>query len=168
MRSSRDGDRGGPNRRFPIDAAVLLRNRNEEILREAGCQQNEIVPARALCGGDTASKDLTRRRSERVLLQIHVVVETTDQDEKHVRLDAFTLVVNAQGGLLEMGLKVPNGHQLLLINPTLGVQEFCHVVGIRGSQDGFFAVAFEFDNPSPQFWPIAFPPADWNLVPTEN
>jgi hypothetical protein len=102
------------------------------------------------------------------LLQIPVVVETTDQDGKHVRLDAFTLAVNAHGGLLEMGLKVPKGHRLLLTNPTLGVQELCHVVGVRGAQDGFFAVAFEFDSPSPQFWPIAFPPADWNLVPTEN
>lgn len=102
------------------------------------------------------------------MLQLHVVVETTDQEGKHVRLDAFTLVVNAHGGLLEMSLKVPKEHRLLLTNPTLGVQELCHVVGVRGSQDGFFAVAFEFDSPSPQFWPIQFPPADWNLVPTEN
>jgi hypothetical protein len=102
------------------------------------------------------------------LLQIHVVVESTDHDGKHVRLDGFTLVVNAHGGLLEMGLKVPKGHRLLLTNPTLGVQEFCRVVGIRGTQDGYYSVAFEFENRSPQFWPIVFPPADWNLVETEN
>jgi hypothetical protein len=102
------------------------------------------------------------------LLQIHVVIETTTQDGRHVRLDGFTLVVNAHGGLLEMALKVPKGHRLLLTNPTLGVQELCHVIGVRGSEDGYFAVAFEFDNPAPQFWPVAFPPTDWNLVETES
>lgn len=103
-----------------------------------------------------------------MLLQVHLVVETTNQDGKHVRLDGFTLVVNAHGGLLEMGLKVPKGHRLLLTNPTLAAQELCHVVGVRSSQDGYYAVAFEFDNPAPNFWPIAFPPADWNMVPQEN
>ncbi|MGC2764030.1 MAG: hypothetical protein WB607_00870 [Candidatus Acidiferrum sp.] len=102
------------------------------------------------------------------MLQIHLVVETTLQDGKPVRLDAFTLVVNAHGGLLEMGLKVPKGHHLLLTNATLGVQEWCHVMGVRSSEDGYYAVAFEFDSPSPQFWPIAFPPSDWSLVQTEQ
>jgi len=111
---------------------------------------------------------MNRRRSERVLLQIRVVVETTCEEGKHVRLDAFTLVVNAHGGLLEMALKVPKGHKLLLTNPALGAQELGHVVATRSSQDGYFTVAFEFDSPSPQFWPIAFPPADWTLVPTER
>jgi hypothetical protein len=27
----------------------------------------------------------------------------------------------------------------------------------------YFAVAFEFDRPSPKFWPVTFPPADWEL-----
>jgi hypothetical protein len=103
-----------------------------------------------------------------VLLQIHLVVETTNQDGRHVRLDGFTLVVNAHGGLLEMGLKVPKGHRLLLTNTTLGVQELCHVVAVRSSEDGYYAVAFEFDNPAPHFWPIAFPPVNWQLVQQED
>jgi hypothetical protein len=127
-----------------------------------------MVLRRTRPGGNTASKVLTRRRSERVLLQVRVGVETTTQDGRHVRLEGFTLVVNAHGGLLEIPLKVPKGHQLLLTNASSEVQELCHVVGIRGSGDGHFAVAFEFDNPAPKFWPIAFPPVDWNLVETEN
>jgi hypothetical protein len=85
-----------------------------------------------------------------------------------VRLDAFTLMVNAHGGLLEIALKLPKGHPLLLTNTTLGAQEWCHVTGTRSSEDGYYAVAFAFDNPAPQFWPIVFPPADWSLVQTEN
>jgi hypothetical protein len=111
---------------------------------------------------------MNRRRSQRLLLQIRVVVETEIEEGKLVRLDAFTLVVNAHGGLLEMSMKVFKGQKLLLTNPAVGVQQACRVVGVRSSHDGFFNAAFEFDNPTPQFWPIAFPPADWGLVRTEN
>ena len=111
---------------------------------------------------------MNRRRSERVLLQVRVLVETELEEGKLVRLDAFTLVVNAHGGLLEMSLKVPKGQKLLLSNPALRVQQACRVIAIRSSKDGVFAVAFEFDNPRPQFWPIAFPPTDWSLVEAEH
>jgi hypothetical protein len=102
------------------------------------------------------------------LLQIRVLVETTTEEGKLVRLDAFTLVVSAHGGLLELGLKVSKGQKMVLMNPALRAQELCSVVGIRRSDDGHFAVAFEFDSPAPQFWPISFPPADWSLVQTED
>jgi len=107
---------------------------------------------------------MNRRRSERVLLQVRVVVETEIEKGKSIRLDAFTLVVNAHGGLLEMDLKVGKGQKLLLTNSGLRMQQSCRVVGIRESQEGLFAVAFEFDNPTSEFWPIAFPPADWAPV----
>jgi hypothetical protein len=110
---------------------------------------------------------MNRRRSDRLLLQIRVVVETETGDGKLVRLDAFTLVVNAHGGLLEMGLKVPIGHKMQLTNPAMGVQQPCKVVGVKSSRDGFFAVAFEFDAPTPQFWPIAIAPTAWGLIEAE-
>jgi hypothetical protein len=102
------------------------------------------------------------------MLQLRVVVDTTVDEGKWVRLDAFTLVVNAHGGLLEMSLKVNKEQKLLLTNPAVSAQEWCRVVGVRKSQDGYFAVAFEFDSPAPQFWPIALPPADWKMVQAEN
>jgi hypothetical protein len=27
----------------------------------------------------------------------------------------------------------------------------------------YFAVAFEFDQPAPKFWPVTFPPKDWGV-----
>ena len=95
-----------------------------------------------------------------MLLQVRIVVEAEIEPGKRVRLDAFTSVVNACGGLLEMGLQVSAGQELLLINPAADVQQPCKVVRVGRSQDGLFAVAFEFMKPAPQFWPIAFPPAD--------
>jgi hypothetical protein len=114
------------------------------------------------------AETMNRRRSERVQLQIRVVVETEVEKGKLVRLDAFTLLVNAHGGLLEMSLKVLMGQELLLTNPAVGVKQPCRVVGVRSSQDGLFAVAFEFDSPTPQFWPVALPPSGWGLIRAEK
>jgi len=106
----------------------------------------------------------SRRRSERVLLQIRLLLEIRLEDGKLASMDVFTLVVNAHGGLLEAGVKLARGQKIWLINTGTGAKVPCHVVGTRKSQDGAFAVAFEFENPSPDFWPISFPPNDWHLV----
>jgi hypothetical protein len=107
---------------------------------------------------------MNRRRSERVPLQMRVEVLAEMEDGKMARLEAFTLMVNAHGGLLELSLKVAKGQKLLLSNPGVGAQQSGNVVSVKNSQDGFFAVAFEFDSPSPQFWPIELPPTDWSLM----
>jgi hypothetical protein len=107
---------------------------------------------------------MNRRRSERVLLQMRVVVSAEMEGGKMAHTEAFTLVVNAHGGLLELGMKVNKGQKLLLTNPGLGAQQSCKVVSVKSSQDGCFATAFEFDSPTPQFWLIDFPPTDWSLM----
>ncbi len=101
-------------------------------------------------------------------LQIRVIVETEIEQGKVISLEAFTISVNAHGGLLEMGLRVREGQKLLLTNPAVGVRQSCRVVQVRSSRNGSFAVAFEFDCPPPQFWSIAFPLADRGVVKTEN
>lgn len=105
-----------------------------------------------------------RRRSQRVQLQIPVTLEAEIDAGKPIRLDAFTLVVNAHGGLLEMSLPLRPGQKLSLVNPASGLRKPAKTVGLRRSQDSSFLVAFEFDSPTPQFWPIAFPPTDWEPV----
>ena len=102
-----------------------------------------------------------RRRSERVMLQIPVIVQVKTRDGKDVREDTQTVVVNAHGGLLKLKMEVKTGQPILLINERAKVQQGCHVVRVETSEAGNSAVAFEFDQPTPQFWPIVFPPADW-------
>ena len=102
-----------------------------------------------------------RRRSERVMLQISVIVQVKTRDGKDVREDTQTVVVNAHGGLLKLKMEVKTGQPILLINERAKVQQGCHVVRVETSEAGNSAVAFEFDEPTPQFWPIVFPPADW-------
>jgi len=99
---------------------------------------------------------MTGKQSEQVPLQVRVTVVVELERGKPIGLDAFTLSVDAGGGLLEMSLKVSKGQTLLLFNPCTGQHESCTVVSVRNARGGGFAVAFEFDRPLTQFWPISF------------
>lgn len=103
-----------------------------------------------------------RRRSERVVLQMRVTVIADDVHHKPRQEDALTQVVNAHGGLLKMKLDVHVGQPMRLVNPQNKVEQNCRVVRIDETGTEFFSVAFEFDQPSPKFWPVVFPPSDWH------
>ena len=109
----------------------------------------------------TAPNPANRRRSERVMLQVPVVVQIKTRDGKDAREETQTVVVNAHGGLLKLRMEVKAGQPILLINEKSKVQQGCRVVRVETSEAGLSAVAFEFDQPAPHFWPIVFPPADW-------
>ena len=109
----------------------------------------------------TAPNPVNRRRSERVMLQVPVVVQARARDGKEMREDTQTVVVNAHGGLLKLRMELKVGQPILLINERSKMQQGCRVVRVETSEAGYSAIAFEFDQPAPQFWPIVFPPADW-------
>jgi hypothetical protein len=102
-----------------------------------------------------------RRRSERVVLRMSVLLVAEDEDRRQIQEQAETQVVNAHGGLLRMRQHLHVGQSFLLNNPQNNMEMSCRVV--RTEEDGldFFKVAFEFDRPASNFWPIVFPPADW-------
>ena len=99
------------------------------------------------------------------MLQIPVVVQARTRDGEEVREETQTVVVNAHGGLLKLRMEVKAGQPILLINGKNKIQQSCHVVRAETSNAGHSGVAFEFDQPTPQFWPIVFPPADWGARP---
>jgi len=109
------------------------------------------------------SDAINRRRSERVMLQIPVRVLAETPDRVQVQEDTHTLVVNAHGGLMKLKLELLVGQPIILVNPQSGLEQSCRVVRIDQAGGNFFGVAFEFDSPSPKFWPVVFPPADWGL-----
>jgi hypothetical protein len=99
------------------------------------------------------------------MLQVPVVVQTRTRDGKEVREETQTVVVNAHGGLLRLRMEIKTGQPILLINEKSKAQQGCRVVRVETSEAGYSAVAFEFDQPTPHFWPIVFPPADWGPRP---
>ena len=104
-----------------------------------------------------------RRRSERVMLQMPVRVVAETPEREQVQEDAQTLVVNAHGGLMKLKMELLQGQPMILVNPKNGMEQSCRVVRIEQPSPDYFAVAFEFDRPSPKFWPVVFPPADWAM-----
>jgi hypothetical protein len=95
------------------------------------------------------------------MLQIPVVVRATARDGKKVEEETQTSVVNAHGGFIKLQMEIQTGQPILLINAKTKMEQSCRVVRVETSVGGQSAVAFEFDRPAPQFWPIVFPPADW-------
>jgi hypothetical protein len=95
------------------------------------------------------------------MLQVPVAAHVKGQNGKDVRESTHTVVVNAHGGLMKLRVEVKAGQPFLLVNERSKVEQSCHVVRVETSEAGHSAVAFEFDQPNPQFWPIVFPPSDW-------
>jgi hypothetical protein len=93
-----------------------------------------------------------------VPLQMRLLVVAEIEPGKSRRLDAFTLVVHAQGGLLETTTRLAKGQKLLLSNPVVGLEKKATVVDVLRTDGTSFEVAFEFDYPAAHFWPIPFPP----------
>jgi len=104
----------------------------------------------------------TRRRSQRVALQLEVLVKVLTAGRESRQVQAFTSPVNAHGGLLEASLTVTADQKFTLVNPKTGQTVGCRVVRVEtGSPEGF-AIAFEFEQQDARFWPITFPPQDWD------
>jgi hypothetical protein len=96
------------------------------------------------------------------MLQMKVTVVADDTARNSRREEALTQAVNAHGGLLKMKMDVQLGQPMLLVNPKNQVEQKCRVVRVDDTASEYFSVAFEFDTPNPKFWPIVFPPSDWN------
>lgn len=105
-----------------------------------------------------------RRRSERVMLQIPVKVLAETPDRAQIEEDTHTLVVNAHGGLMKLKADLHVGQPIVLVNPQTGIEQGCRIVRVDQASADYFAVAFEFDTPSPKFWPVTFPPKDWEVA----
>lgn len=107
------------------------------------------------------SSGANRRRSERVMLQIPIVVMTESVEHEQMEEETQTMVVNAHGGLLKLRMEVLPAQPVVLRHPRSGAKAAARVVRVENPPGGFTAVSFEFLEPSPHFWPVEFPPEDW-------
>jgi hypothetical protein len=101
------------------------------------------------------------RRTQRVRIGMSVVFSGTLGD-KPFEEKSKTITVNANGCLVLMATKVKRGQTLKIINPQTQEELTCTVCFLGESRDGKSEVAFEFSEPAPKFWRIAFPPNDWD------
>ena len=102
-----------------------------------------------------------RRRSQRVLLRLPILIVARGADNQHVSENAFTTNVSAHGALLHMSLRVQAGQKILLRNTETLEEQFVRVVHITPAAEGKSEVGVDFLKPAPKFWRISFPPDDW-------
>lgn len=107
---------------------------------------------------NNATVERGRRRSERVALQIPIKLSARMPDGQRICIEVKTKVVNAHGGLLEMGIEMQAGQRIMLNNNRSPELVTATVLRIEKSEEGRYSAAFEFEFPVAHFWPVTFPP----------
>ena len=104
-----------------------------------------------------------KRRSQRLFLQVRVVLEWKRPNKSPSTEETHTIVVSAHGALVEMGVSLDQGQIVTLQNVRTTEKSDCGVKLVTPSGAGKFNTALEFMTPNPGFWRISFPPEDWSL-----
>jgi PilZ domain len=113
--------------------------------------------------------DSTRRRSQRVILSLRVIVRTDDGPKAtSFEEETHTLIVNAHGALIALKAKVAKGQKLRLTNRATKAEQSCRVASLGPMSEGKAQVGVEFLKPCPDFWQISFPPEDWVVPETSS
>jgi hypothetical protein len=102
-----------------------------------------------------------RRRSQRVLLRLPILIVARGADNQHVSENAFTTNVSAHGALLILSMRVALNQKILIRHIETLEEQFVRVVHVTPAAEGKSEVGVEFLKPAPKFWRISFPPDDW-------
>ena len=102
-----------------------------------------------------------RRRSQRVLLRLPILIIARGADNQHVSENAFTTNVSAHGALLLLSMRVSLNQKILIRNPDTLEEQFVRVIHLTPAAEGKSEVGVEFLKAAPKFWRISFPPDDW-------
>jgi len=102
-----------------------------------------------------------KRRSQRVVLSVPVLVYIPPKAGLPFFEGTHTLVVSAHGALLGLAASVLPEQRLFLQHSLSGEEQECRIVFTKKKLNGPTEVGVEFRKPAPNFWHIAFPPMDW-------
>lgn len=108
-----------------------------------------------------------KRRSQRVMVRISVMILAEGGDNKPVSEETRTITVNAHGAMILLGLKVSIGQLLTLRNSRTEEEVACRVVYVSPYESEKRQVGVDFMKPCPRFWRISFPPPDWTTQSPE-
>jgi hypothetical protein len=104
---------------------------------------------------------VAERRSQRIPLDVPLVIKGRINGEQDFREETFTLSANAHGVLLALKTSVSVGQKVQLFNRRNWDELEGQVVYVGVPHAGLTRVGIEFEQPAPHFWSLAAPPADW-------
>lgn len=102
-----------------------------------------------------------RRRSQRVLLRLPILIVARGADNRHESENAFTINVSAHGALLLLSMRVSLNQKILIRHIETLEEQFVRVIHVTPAAEGKSEVGVDFLKPAPKFWRISFPPDDW-------
>jgi hypothetical protein len=101
-----------------------------------------------------------RRRSQRVIIRVPVILEAMISGEKII-VKGNTVAVNIHGAMVLCSRPLDADTTLEIINDRTRQRTSARTTRApRESTEGYL-IPVEFNAPSPSFWQISFPPANW-------
>ena len=101
-----------------------------------------------------------RRRSHRVIIRVPVTLVVTENGQT-VKISAHTVAVNIHGAMVVCARTLEADATMEVVNDRTNEKVSSRVTRApRDSSEGFL-IPVEFTSPSPNFWQISFPPANW-------
>jgi hypothetical protein len=123
----------------------------------------ELIPQKAV----EAARAPDRRRSERLSLDVVLVVRGESVEGLAFREETFTTSVSAHGALVVLSTKVELGQAIYLKNPTTRKELEGRVTRFDSLQVNQAQVGVDFAQPTLTFWPAVFSPKSWKSVATQ-
>lgn len=111
---------------------------------------------------NTPSNPGSRRRSQRVLMQVAVRIRGTDAQGQNFEENTETLAINAHGALVLITARLTSGSKVQMRHNKTEEEQECHVAFLGPVRSGRAEIGLEFSAPRPAFWRVAFPPEDWS------
>ncbi len=103
-----------------------------------------------------------QRRSERVLMDVPVVIRGESAERRTFREETFTVTISAHGALVMLEASVSLGQKLLVVNSKNHEEREGRVAFKGPAHAGLAQVGVEFTHPAPEFWQLDAPPRSWN------
>jgi hypothetical protein len=103
----------------------------------------------------------SRRRSQRVLMQVSVTILGKDAKGEEFKEETATLAINIHGALVHLKTKIKSGETVRLLHKAINEEQECLVAFLGTYRSGKAEVGLEFSTPRPNFWKVKFPPEDW-------
>jgi hypothetical protein len=125
-----------------------------------------MIGAHEMPGQDTPQTENgpERRRSQRLLLDVSVIVRGISLEDGAFQEETFTISVSAHGALMLLSTKVAIGQTLFLKNPRTQSEMEVRVARFGSPHGGLAQVGIEFVRPAPMFWPVQPAPENWKSV----
>src|ERR1700688_1980401 len=109
-----------------------------------------------------------RRRTQRLPVDVPVVVWGISLDQKAFQEGTFTISVSAHGALVILGTTLVLGQTLFLRNLRTQDEMKGRVARLGPPHGEQAQIGIEFARPAPKFWSVEFPPDSWKLLGTQT